>query len=74
MQSTGQSTKRSLRGLISRPILAPLIFGFLGFMRFWGDPHYDTISTVDMIRLIAVGFILGIAFAWLLWLIKFRKS
>jgi hypothetical protein len=78
MQSTGQSTKRSRRGLIFGSILMPLAFGVLAFLRVLGDPHSQAIRSIDMVRLTGVGFCWGIAFAGLLWLIvivpKFRKS
>jgi len=78
MQTTGQSTKRSLPGLIFGSILMPLLFGVLSFLRVLGDSHSQAIRGLDMVRLIGVGFCWGIAFAGLLWLIvilpKYRKS
>jgi hypothetical protein len=73
MQSTGQSTKRSLWGDLW-PILLLLIFGVLSFLKVL-DLHSRAIRGSDMLKLIAGGIGCGIGFAWLLWRIvpKFRK-
>ena len=72
MQSTGQSTKPSLWGLIFGPILMPLLCGVLPFLRVLGDSHTQAIRGLDMFRLIGVGFCWGIAFSGVLCLIGFK--
>lgn len=73
MRSTGQSTKSSTRGFVFGSILMPLVFGALAFLRVLGDSHTQAIRSLDMIRLIGVGFCWGIAFGGLLWLITQKR-
>ena len=76
MQPTGESTIQIRRKIIVGLIVLPLFSGFAAFMNILGNPRFQDIRSLDVVRLIAIGACWGVAVAGLAMLIgsKFRKS
>ncbi len=76
MQPTGESTIQIKRRVIFGLIVLPLFTGFVAFMNILGNPRFQDIRSVDVVRLIAIGACWGAAFVGLAMLIgsKFRKT
>jgi hypothetical protein len=76
MQPTGESTIQVRRRVIVVLILLPLFTGFAAFMNIVGDPRFQDIRSLDVVRLIAIGACWGVAVGGLALLIgsKFRKG
>ena len=57
-------------------IVVPLVPAFAAFMNILGDSRFQNIRSLDVVRLIAIGACLGVAFAGFALLIrsKFRKG
>ena len=76
MQPTGESTIQVKRRIIVSLIIMPLLGGFAAFINILGNPRFQDIRSVDVVRLIAIGACWGIAFVGLGLLIgsKTRKG
>jgi hypothetical protein len=76
MQTTGDGTIQVKRKVVIGLTVLPLFFGFAALMNVLKDPHTQTIRSLDMVRLIAVGACWGVAVVGLALLIasKLRKS
>lgn len=76
MQPSGESTIQIRRRIIVGLIFLPLFLGFAAFMNILGDPRFQDIRSVDVVRLIAIGACWGVAVAGLALLIgsKFRAG
>ena len=76
MQPTGESTIQVKRRIIVVLIVLPLFSGFAAFMNLLGNPRFQEIRNLDVVRLIAIGACWGVAVAGLALLIgsRFRKG
>ena len=76
MPPTGDSTIQIKRRIIVGLILLPLFSGFAAFINILGDPRFQEIRGLDVVRLIAIGACWGVAVAGIALLIgsKFRKG
>ena len=76
MQPTGESTIQVKRRIIVSLIVLPLFSGFAAFMNILGNPRFQDIRSLDVVRLIAIGACWGVAVAGLALLIgsKLRKG
>ena len=76
MPPTGESTIQIRRKIIVGLIVLPLFSGFAAFMNILGNPRFQDIRSLDVVRLIAIGACWGVAVAGLALLIgsKFRKG
>ena len=76
MQPTRESTIQISRGIIMVLIVLPLFSGFAAFMNILGNPRFQDIRNLDVVRLIAIGACWGVAVAGIALLIgsKFRKG
>jgi hypothetical protein len=76
MPPTGESTIQIRRRIIVSLILLPLFSGIAAFMNILGNPRFQDIRSIDVVRLMAIGACWGIAFAGLGLLIrsKFHKG
>ena len=76
MQPTGESTIQIKRRIIVSLIVLPLFSGFAAFMNILGNPRFQEIRSIDVVRLIAIGACWGVAVAGLGLLIgsKLRKG
>jgi hypothetical protein len=76
MQRTGESTIQIRRRVVVVLILLPMFTGFAAFTNIVGDPRFQDIRSLDVVRLIAIGACWGVAVAGLVLLIgsKFRKG
>jgi hypothetical protein len=76
MATTGDSTIQVKRRIVVGLIILPLFLGFAAFLNVSGEPQFQDIRSLDVVRLIAVGACWGVAFAGLALLLgsKFRKG
>jgi hypothetical protein len=76
MPATGESTIQIKRRIIVGLIILPLFLGFVAFINILGNPRFQDIRSVDVVRLIAIGACWGVAVTGLALLIgsKFRKA
>jgi hypothetical protein len=76
MQPGGEKTIQVKRRVMIALVLLPLFMGFAAFMNIQGDPRFQAIRNLDVVRLIAIGACLGVAAAGLAMLIgsKFRRN
>ena len=76
MPATGESTIQIKRRIIVSLILLPMFSGFAAFINILGNPRFQDIRSLDVVRLIAIGACWGVAVAGLALLIgsKFRKG
>lgn len=76
MQPTEQSAVQSRRRRMMVGLLVPLFFGSAAFMNILGEPRFQEIRKLDVVRLISVGACWGVAFVGIVRLIgsRFRKS
>lgn len=76
MQPTGERTVKIRRRIIVSLIILPLFFSLAPFLNILGDPRFQDIRRLDVVRLIAIGACWGVAAAGLGLLIgsKFRKD
>ena len=76
MQPTEERTIQIKRRILVGSIVLLLFSGFTPFINILGNPRYQDIRSVDMVRLIAIGACWGVAVAGIALLIgsKFRKS
>jgi hypothetical protein len=78
MESTGESTIQInlKRRILVGQIVLPLFMGLLVFWNVTGDPRFQNIRNLDVVRLIAIGACWGVAAAGLAMLIrsKFPKT
>jgi hypothetical protein len=70
MRQSGDSAIKVPRAMIFGLIVAPLLPGFAAVINIIGDPRLHGVRSVDMIRLIAIGWCAGILFSGLLLLIS----
>ena len=70
MQPTGKSTIQVPKEIIFGFIFVPLFIGFMMFTNMLGNPRFQDIRGIDVMRLIAIGWFGGMAFAGFLLLIK----
>jgi hypothetical protein len=76
MEQSGASTIQVPRGMIFGLMFAPLFPGFAAVVNIIGDPRLHGVRSLDVVRLMAVGWCAGIFFSGLLLLIssKFRRG
>jgi hypothetical protein len=76
METPGDSTIQVRRRIIVGLIILPLFLGFAAFMNILGEPRFQNIRSLDVVRLIAIGACWGVAVAGLALLMgsKFRKG
>jgi uncharacterized membrane protein YphA (DoxX/SURF4 family) len=76
MPPTGESTIQIKRRIIVILIILPLFSGFAAFTNIMGNPRFQDIRSIDVVRLMAIGACWGVAVAALALLIgsKSRKG
>ena len=76
METPGDSTIQVRRRIIVGLIILPFFLGFAAFMNILGEPRFQNIRRLDVVRLIAIGTCWGVAIAGLALLMgsKFRKG
>jgi hypothetical protein len=76
MQPGGEKNIQVKRRMMVVLVLLPLFMGFAAFMNILGDPRFQAIRNLDVVRLIAVGACWGAAAAGLAMLIgsKFQRN
>ena len=76
MQPTGESTIQIKRRIIVTLIVLPLLSGSAAFMNILGNPRFQDIRSIDVVRLMGIGACWGVAVAGIALLIrsKFRKA
>jgi hypothetical protein len=64
------------RRVVVMQVILPLFISFIVFTNMLGNPRFQDIRTIDVVRLITIGGCWGVAFAGLAMLIrsKFRKN
>ena len=70
MQPTGKSTIQVPKRIIFSFIFLPLFVGFVMFTNMLGNPRFQDIRGIDVMRLILIGWCGGMAFAGFMMLIK----
>jgi len=76
METPGDSTIQVRRRIIVGSIILPSFLGCAAFMNILGEPRFQNIRSLDVVRLIAIGACWGVAVAGLALLMgsKFRKG
>ncbi len=76
MQPGGEKNIQVKRRVMVVLVLLPSFMGFAAFMNIQGDPRFQVIRNVDVVRLIAIGACWGVAAVGLAMLIRsrFRKN
>ncbi len=69
-----ESTVSVKRKILLGVVLVPLFTGFAAFMNILGDPHFQNIRNLDVVRLIAVGACWGVAAVGLALLIGTKRT
>ena len=76
MRPTDERSITIKRRRIFVRIFLPMFMGFAAFMNIVGEPRFQSIRNVDVVRLIAIGACWGVSLVGLVVLIqsKFRKA